>query len=292
MVSQASAGKAASDADIRPSSTTLATSTTVRAPSIGRLRLGHLLTYWPLIRALASRDLKVRYKQSALGPAWVVFQPLALLGAFSVGFRSVAHVTTGGVPYVLFALTGLVVWTYFQAVTMVAGGSIVNNYPLVRWTACPRVALPLATLVSNLPSLVIPLAAALIAAGASGYLWLGTLLLPFLFVWLLVLVAATALVLSALSVRARDVLSVLPFLLQVAVFLSPVAYSTSQLSPVIRTLISINPLTGLIDAWRWAVLDVAPSMTAVAISLGLTVFGTLAAWRFFARLEVRMADEI
>jgi ABC-type polysaccharide/polyol phosphate export permease len=264
----------------------------VRKPSNARLRLRDVATYGPLVRALASRDLKARYKQSVLGPAWVVFQPLALLAAFSVGFRSVAHVQTGGVPYVLFALAGLVVWTYFQAVTMVAAASIVNNYQLVRWTACPRLTLPLATLVSNLPSLVIPLTAALIAAGAEGYLWAGTLLVPVLFLWMLVLVGATALFLSALSVRARDVLSVLPFVLQVAVFLAPVAYSTGQLSPLLRTLISINPLSGLIDAWRWALLGVAPNMTAVGISLGLTLAGALAAWFFFARLEVRMADEI
>ena len=83
------------------------------------------------MRILATRDLKARYKQSALGPAWLVLQPLALLVAFSVGFKSVAHVKTAGVPYLLFALTGLVVWTYFQAMTMVAAGSIVNNYSLV-----------------------------------------------------------------------------------------------------------------------------------------------------------------
>ena len=123
-----------------------------------------------------------------LGPAWVIFQPLALLAAFSVGFRSVAHVETGGVPYALFALTGLIVWTYFQAVAMVGAASIVNNYQLVRWTACPRLALPLGTLVVNLPSFAVPLLAALIAAGASGYLWIGTLVVPALFLWMTVLV--------------------------------------------------------------------------------------------------------
>ena len=265
---------------------------TVREAAKSRLSLRQTLAYGPLIRALAKRDLKARYKQSVLGPAWVVFQPLALLAAFSVGFRSIAHVETGGVPYALFALTGLIVWTFFQAVAMVSAASIVVNYQLVRWTACPRLALPLATLVANLPSFAVPFLAALIAAGASGYLWLGTLVVPALFLWLLLLVGALALFFSALSVRARDMLSVLPFFLQVTIFLCPIAYNTAQLSPLLRTLIELNPLTGLIDAWRWAVLGVAPSMTAVTISIGLTVVGALAAWRLFARLEVRMADEI
>ena len=257
-----------------------------------RVQLADVLSYGPLIRVLASRDLKARYKQSALGPAWVVFQPLALLFAFTVGFKGVAHVHTDGVPYVLFALAGLAAWTYFQAVTTVSTGSIVNNYPLVRWTACPRLALPLATLVSNLPSLVIPGMAAIIVAGAAGYLWVGSLLLPFMCLWLVALVGATAILLSAITVRARDVLSVVPFMLQVTLFLSPVAYPTTSLSPALRALISINPLTGLLDAWRWSLLGVAPSSTAVIISLTLTAIGVVLAWRLFARLEVRMADEI
>jgi lipopolysaccharide transport system permease protein len=266
--------------------------TTVRVPTKARVRLGDLRTYGPLVRTLATRDLKARYKQSALGPAWVVFQPLALLAAFTVGFNGVAHVHTDGVPYVLFALAGLAAWTYFQAVTMVATGSIVNNYPLVRWTACPRLALPLATLVSNLPSLLIPGLAAIIAAGAAGYLWAGSLLMPFMCLWLFALVAVTAILLSAITVRARDVLSVVPFMLQVTLFLSPVAYPTTSLSPVLRALISINPLTGLLEAWRWSLLGTRPSLTAVIISLALTVIGVVVAWGVFTRLEVRMADEI
>lgn len=264
----------------------------MRIATKSRLRPVQLLGYKPIIRALAGRDLKSRYKQSALGPAWVVFQPLALLVAFTIGFHSVAHVRTEGVPYSLFALTGLVVWTYFQAVTMGAVGSLVNNYALVRWTACPRMALPLATLVSNLPSFAIPAAAAVIAAGIMGFLQVQALLLPLLFVWLVVMVATAAIVLSAITVRARDVLSVTPFLLQVMLFLSPVGYGTSQLSPVLRTVISINPLTGLIEAWRWSLLGIVPSTTAVVISLALTIAGAAVAWRLFTSLEVSMADDI
>jgi lipopolysaccharide transport system permease protein len=278
--------------EIGPSAIAVDAPVTVRVPATSRLRVRDVAGYWPLIRVLASRDLKARYKQSALGPAWVVFQPLALLAAFSIGFHSIAHVQTDGVPYALFALTGLVVWTYFQAVTTVAVGSIVNNYALVRWTACPRLALPLATLVSNLPSFVIPLLAAVIAAAATGYKWAGWLMLPLLCVWVVVFTAAIAIFLSAITVRGRDVLSVLPFLLQVTMFLAPVAYQTTSLPAPLRALISINPLTGLIDAWRWSLLGIAPSVPAVIISLALTAVGSVLAWLCFARFEVRMADEI
>jgi lipopolysaccharide transport system permease protein len=241
---------------------------------------------------LATRDLKARYKQSVLGPAWLVFQPLALLAAFTIGFRSIAHVHTDGLPYVLFALAGLAVWTYFQAVAMVATGSIVNNYALVRWTSCPRLAMPVATLVSNLPSFLIPGLATLIAAAADGYVWIGWLLVPVICLWLVLLTAACAILLSAITVRARDVLSIMPFMLQVLLFLSPVAYATTQLSPTLRALIAINPLTGLLDAWRWSLFGVRPSAAAVVVSLVLTAGGIAVAWMLFARLEVRMADEI
>lgn len=265
---------------------------TIRAPATTRLRLTQVRGYGPIVRALASRDLKARYKQSALGPAWTVFQPLALLAAFSVGFRSVAHVKTGGVPYVPFALVGLAIWSYVQAVLMLSAGSIVNNYVLVRWTACPRLALPLAALVSNLPSFGVPLIAAVVAAAVTGYLGLPVLVLPVLIVWMFVLIAAIATFLAALTVRARDILSALPFLLQVTLFLSPIAYATNQLPPVIRTLVYFNPLSGLIDAWRWSLLGTAPQMAAVVISLVMTVLGAFGAWRVFALAEAVMADEI
>jgi lipopolysaccharide transport system permease protein len=267
-------------------------STTNRVPVKTRVRPADLLGYVPVVRVIATRDLKTRYKQAALGPAWVVFQPLALLAAFTIGFRHVAHVNTGGVPYILFALTGLVVWTYFQAVTMMAAGSIVNNHALVRWTSCPRLALPLATLVSNLPSFLVPAVAAAVVAAALGYLWVGWLLVPLMCLWLALLVGAGAILLAAITVRARDVLNVVPFMLQVTIFLAPVAYSTAHLSPALRALISLNPLTGLLDGWRWTLLGMRPSVGAMAVSLGLTAAGVVVAWTLFVRLEVAMADEI
>jgi lipopolysaccharide transport system permease protein len=265
---------------------------TVRVPSDARLRPREILGYGSLIRALASRDIKARYKQTLLGPAWVVFQPLALLAAFSVGFKSVANIQTGGVPYFLFAMVGLTVWTYFQATVMTATGSIVNNYALVRWTACPRLAMPLATLVSCSPSFAVTASVTLVAAAVGGYLSIATLVVPLLTVWLVALTAAGSVFLAAVSVRARDVLSALPFVLQVTVFLAPVGYPTSKLPSNLQTLISLNPLTGLIEAWRWAVLGISPDMTAVGFSLVITALLLLVAWKTFSAVEVVMSDEI
>lgn len=268
------------------------TDVSIRQPSDVRLRLTDVRAYGPILRALAARDLKARYKQSFLGPAWVIFQPLALLAAFAVGFNSVADIETAGVPYIVFALAGLTVWTYFQATMMVAVGSIVNNYALVRWTACPRLALPLATLISSSPSFAITAGATVVVAAATGELSLGVLLTPLLALWLVLLTAAGAVLVAGLSVRARDVISVMPFLLQVLLFLSPVAYGTAQLSDTLQTIIGLNPLTGLIDAWRWALLGVDPDTSAVLWSLGLTVVLAAVAWKVFAAIEALLADEI
>ena len=203
-----------------------------------------------------------------------------------------ANVQTDGVPYFLFAMVGLSVWTYFQAALMAATGSVVNNYALVRWTPCPRLALPLATLVASAPSFLVVVSATIVATLITGYLWVGALLVPVLAVWLLVLTGAIAVFLAGASVRARDIVSAVPFLLQVTLFLAPVAYSTAQLPSKLQTLISINPLTGLIDAWRWALLDVPPDITAVGISLGVTGLLVAIAWKAFSAIEVVISDEI
>lgn len=264
----------------------------MRTPDSTRVRLRDVRGYLPTVRVIAIRDLRARYKQAVLGPAWVIFQPFALLVAFILAFRNVTHVSTSGVPYALFAIVGLAVWSYFSATIAVATSSIVGNLQLVRLTPCPRFALPLATLVSNLPSLIVPAVAALIAALASGYLALNVLILPVLILWLVALVGAFAVFLATLAVRARDIASVAPFVLQITMFLSPVAYDTSHLSATLRTIIAINPLTGVLDAWRWAMLGMVPPVLPVALSLGTTVVGAALAWRTFTAIERTMCDEI
>src|SRR3954451_5837880 len=257
-----------------------------------RISLRDLTRNAGLIRVLVARDLKVKYKQSVLGPIWLVFQPFALLVAFVVGFHSVGHVDTGGVPYALFTLTGLSVWVYFSSASITGAMSLIGNTNLVRYTSCPRLPLMVATLLASVPAFIVPAGAAIVAALADGYHPVSLVLAPVVAAWLFLLTVAFTAILSSLAVRYHDVPAALPFLLQAGVFFAPVAYPTDQLSGLARTLVSLNPLTGVIEAWRWCVLDVPPGGFALPASLLLTGVVAVLAWMVFGRLEVTMTDDI
>jgi ABC-type polysaccharide/polyol phosphate export permease len=262
-------------------------------PATRRLKLRDAFREVSVIRVLAARDFKVKYKQSMLGPLWLIFQPLALLIAFLIAFRGLGHVKSSGVPYAVFVLVGLSAWAFFQAAMTIGAASLITNASFIRYTPCPRPAFPLAAIVASLPSFAVTAAAAVIGAGATGHLSPRVLLLPFGLVWLLVLTAGAVGIVASLAVRYRDVISALPFLLQVGVFLAPVGYSLAGLSAAVRRIVELNPLTGLIEAWRWIVLSpYRPSLGAIAASLALTVCIAAAGWAVFSRLETTMADEI
>jgi lipopolysaccharide transport system permease protein len=258
-----------------------------------RLSLRQLFRARDFLRVLASRDLKVKYKQSLLGPLWLIFQPLALLLAFIVAFKGLGNVHTGDVPYTVFALVGLSAWAYFQAAITICVPSMVSNMQLVRWTPAPRIALFASGLISSLPSLGITAAAAILSAAITGHLSPRVLLLPFAVVWLVLLVAGPAAVLAALAVRFRDVVSLLPFLLQLGSFVAPIGYALSGLSPTARHIVELNPLTGLVEAMRWMVLSgYQPAVGSIFLGLGITCVLVTLGWYVFGWSEVTMADVI
>lgn len=262
-------------------------------PARSRLRLRDLPRYGVLIRVVSARDLKARYKQSLLGPIWIGFQPLALLAAYIVGFRGVAHIATGHVPYVVFALAGVTLWSYFQAVAVAGTSSIVSNGALVAQTQCPRVVFPVAVMVSCLPSLLVPLVAALTSAAIVGGATLRWILLPVPLLWMFLVTLGMIAISSSITVRFRDMVQALPFLLQVAAFVVPVGYPVETLSSKLQILVSLNPLTGVIEAWRWLLLDGAhPYMLSIYLSAGIGLLLILGGWRIFALSEVKMADVI
>jgi lipopolysaccharide transport system permease protein len=261
-------------------------------PTKRRIRLIDFYRDAPVIRVLAARDFKVKYKQSLLGPLWLFFQPLALLAAFLVAFQGLADVESG-TPYIPFALVGLAAWAFFQASMTIGSAAFISNWTLVRFTPCPRLAFPVAAIVASVPSFIVPIAAAFVAAAVTGTLSLRLVLLPFGFAWLFLFTAGIVAISASIAVRYRDVLSAMPFLLQVGLFLAPVGYPLSELSPTVRAILDLNPLTGIIEAWRWMVLDgYIPSFEPIGISLLVTPLIVLLGWRLFGRFETTMADEI
>src|SRR4051794_306742 len=246
-----------------------------------RLKLSQLWSDRQVIRVMAARDFKARYKQSLLGPIWLVFQPLALLAAFFIAFRNLANVQPG-VPYSVFALSGLSVWAFFQASMTIGAASIVSNIMLVRFTPCPRFTFPLSGVISSLPAWGVTTTATIVIAAATGVLSWHVVLLPVGFLWLFLLTAGFVGLVSSFTVRYRDILTVMPFLLQVGVFVTPIGYPLSQLSSTVRAIVELNPLTGLVEAWRWMIVSgYSPPGRAIAFSLVITAAVVVGGWRVF-----------
>lgn len=262
-------------------------------PAKRRLRMRHLIRDASIIRVIAGRDFKVKYKQSVLGPLWLAIQPAALLGAFLLAFRGLGDVQTSDIPYVLFALVGLSAWAFFQASMTIGTASIVGSFGFVRYTPCPRHAFPIAAVIASLPALAVPAIAAVVAIAATGHLSPRVVLLPLGIAWLFALTLSVVAVSSSLAVRYRDIISALPFLLQLGVFLAPIGYPLADLSSAVRTLIGLNPLTGVIEAARWMTLDgYQPSFEPIGVSLAASAALAVFGWWLFSRVETTMADAI
>ncbi len=262
-------------------------------PAKRRIKVRDLPGTAPVVRVVVARDFKVRYQQSIVGPAWLIFQPLALLAAFLVAFKGVGDASTAHVPYVVFALCGLAAWSFFQAAMTIGTPSMISNLNLVKSTPCPRIALLAAGVISSLPSFAVTAGAAAVSAALTGQLSIRLLLLPAALIWLLLLTLGILGVLASIAVRYRDVVTALPFLLQVGAFVAPVGYGLNALSPGLRTVVELNPITGVIETLRWMILRSYPlDLTPIALSLGLTFLISTLGWRTFAARETTMADVI
>jgi ABC-type polysaccharide/polyol phosphate export permease len=262
-------------------------------PTKRRLKLRDIFGEAAVIRVLATRDFKVKYKQSMLGPVWLVFQPVALLVGFVIAFRGLGDVKTSGVPYAVFALCGLTVWAFFQAAMTIGTASVITNSSFVRYTPCPRPAFPIAAIIASLPSFAITSFGAVVTAAVSGALSPRVVLLPLGLLWLLVLTTGAVGITASLAVRYRDMISAMPFFLQVAVFLAPIGYSLDGLSKTVRTIVELNPVTGILEAVRWMMLSgYHPRVFPIVVSLVLTAITAVVGWRTFAARETTMADEI
>jgi lipopolysaccharide transport system permease protein len=263
----------------------------VSTPMRRRVRLRDMWTSLPVGWMLGWRDMKAKYKQSALGPLWLVLQPLGMLAAITIAFSKVTSVDTGDVPYVVFALVGLAVWTYVQMTITVAPVTLQANEQVVRRSPCPRVAFVTGTLISVLPPLAVVLAASIAAAAISGSLPVEALALPLLVAWLVVMMWGFTLLVTALGGRFRDAVALAPLVVQSGIFLTPVGYPLDAAGSFAKVL-AFNPVSGVIEGWRWSLLGIAPDGFAVGVALAETVVMVLVGWYVFGRMETRFSDYV
>jgi lipopolysaccharide transport system permease protein len=256
--------------------------------------LGEILRQRDLLLTLAARDIRVRYKQTALGMGWVVFQPLLTSLIFAFIFGVLARLPSERVPYVLFAYAGLLAWNAFSQTLTRVSFSLVGNAHLVSKVYFPRLILPLAAVASTLVDFFVSLVLMFIMMGLYR-VWpgWGLILLP---IWLSILLAMAlgiGLVSAALMVRYRDIGHIIPTFLQLGMYASPVAWSTLIVPEKYRWVFLINPLSGLLEAFRWSLLgEGALSGFALAYSTAMAALFFLGGASVFKRGERSFADVI
>ncbi|HXH37088.1 MAG TPA: ABC transporter permease [Thermoanaerobaculia bacterium] len=245
-----------------------------------------------LLYFLMWRDIKIRYKQTVLGAAWAVLQPAFMMLIFTLVFGRLAGVS-GGVPYPLFALAGLVPWTFFANAVANSGNSLVSNVNLVTKVYFPRVIMPAAAVLSG----IVDLALAVVLLGGM-MLYYGVrltphvLMLPVLFALTTLCALSTGMWMSALNVKYRDVRFALPFLIQLWLFGSSVVVPSSVVPPHLRWLLNLNPMSAIIEGCRAALFSTPFHWQALGIATALTMVGFIVAAHFFRNTERSFADFI
>ncbi len=265
-------------------------------PSSGwrALDLAELWRYRELLWFLALRDIKLRYKQTALGVAWAVLQPLLTMAIFTLFFGVLAKMPSDDVPYPLFVLTALLPWQLFAYALTQSSNSLVAEQRLITKVYFPRLLVPLASVLSGLADFAV---AFVLLVGMMAYyrvpLSWNLLAVPPLVVFAVATALAVGLWLAALNVQYRDVKYTIPFLTQVWMFATPVAYPSSLVPEAYRPLYGLNPMAGVVEGFRWALLDQGDPPTALMAVSALTVTVLLVAGMYnFRRLERTFADVI
>ena len=263
-------------------------------PGRGWVRIGfrELWAYRELTYFLAVREIQIRYKQTALGVTWAIIQPLFTMLVFSLFFGKLGKMPSEGIPYPLFSLAALIPWSFFATGLAQSSNSLVGNSNLITKVYFPRLVIPISSVLSGLLDFVLGFVLLLIFMGVMGYFpslhlfWS----LPFL---LLALVTSlgTGIWLCALNVEYRDVRYVVPFLTQFWMFATPIAYSGRMLKEPWRSVYGINPMVGVVEGFRWAVLGQGnPPGSILMISSLAAVLFLVSGLYYFRRMERTFAD--
>lgn len=258
------------------------------------LRFGELWAFRDLLLILMLRDVKLRYKQTALGIIWVILQPLIASLIFAVIFGRLAGLSSEGTDYLLYVFAGMLPWNLFAGALQRAGNSLIGDARLISKVYFPRLIIPLASATAVLVDFAVGLVVMLVLLILFGVpITLNLLALPFLLLLALLIAVGVSLFFSALNVYYRDFMYALPFLVQVWMYASPVVYSATLIPDTLRPLYSINPMVGIIDGFRWVLLA-AGTFPAVSLSISL-VMGLLifaAGMLVFQRVERNFADVV
>jgi len=258
------------------------------------LNLRQVWQYRDLVLAFAARDVKLRYRQTVLGVAWVIAQPLIAAGIFSFVFGKIAKLDTGVVPYFVFSYAGMLAWNVFSATLVKTSGCLVQNAGLISKIFFPRLVLPVSILFSTLIDFLVALAMlGVMLAVCKIPVTIAVLLLPVWMLILLMLATGCGLFASSLMVSYRDVQHILPVLTQFLLYASPVGYAASHVPSQFRFIYDLNPLAGVIEAFRWSLLGVEkPDWAAVIYSADAAIAVLLAGAFAFKKMERAFADVI
>jgi len=254
---------------------------------------GELWAYRELLYFLVWRDIKVRYKQTAVGVAWAVLQPLLTMIVFTLFFGKLAHIPSEGLPYPIFYYSALLPWTYFATSLQNATNTIVGNQNLITKVYFPRLVLPLSSALSSLVDFGISFLLFVVmmiyyqVRPSAALLWL-----PLFLLLALLTALGVGLWLSALNAIYRDVRYVVPFLIQFWMFASPVAYASSLVPEKWRWLYGLNPMAGVIDGFRWSLAHGQPPGQMFFVSVGIVIFVLLSGVAYFQKMETTVADVV
>lgn len=266
------------------------------APASGLLRglsLREVLEYRGVAVALARRDLQAGYKQTVLGVAWLIVGPLASVVVFTLVFGELAGLPSEGIAFPVFVLSGMVLWNYVSWVLQDGADSLVADREMIQKIYYPRILSPIARAIPPLLELGVQLGILVVLMVVYG-VWPGpqVVLVPFVLVLLPIVAVGLSLGFAALNARIRDVAFAVPFLMGLLFYAAPIVYAQDAVDGWVRVLLSLNPMTGLIDAFRWALLDVSPPPAIDLLGIPVAVVGIAVSLVAFQRAERRIADVV
>lgn len=258
------------------------------------LDLDAVWCYRELLYFLVWREIKIRYKQAAIGIGWAILQPVIAMLIFTVIFGYFARIPSDGVPYAVFAFTAILPWTYFSEAFRRGGTGLVEDADLIRKIYFPRLIIPLAMVVAPLVDFLLSFLVLLVLLAWYGIMPTANIVFLPLFLFVaMVLALAVSLWLGPINVRFRDIKHTLPFLIQIWMYASPVVYPLSMVPERWKLLYSLNPMVGVIEGFRWALLGKAsPDFLAIGVGLLLIVLGLLGGIVYFKKMERFFADVI